>query len=384
LEEVKLDNYSNDFGPFPSIWINTSHQGALPKTAVAALNEAVQWKISPHHLADSSLFNSVPQRLKNVLGRLVNAPSEDIILGNSASYGLHLLANGIKWSSGDEILLVEGDFPCDILPWLNLKEKGVKIRAVKPKGIGLQPEEIQENIGKDTKLLCTSWVYSYTGHIINLPAISELCKQNGIKLVLNCSQAIGTQPFDVTLRLVDAVTCVGFKWLCGPYGTGFSWIDPEMREKLDYNQAYWLAMQSADDLKTSKVWPDVKEDLGARKYDVFGTANFFNFVPWTASVEYLLEKGIERIKSYDDELIKRLREGLDSDKYEILTPKSNSDNSTILVISHLNRSRNEKIFELLKKNNIYISLRRNHLRFAPHLYNTEIEINKALSVLNSV
>jgi selenocysteine lyase/cysteine desulfurase len=101
-------------------------------------------------------------------------------------------------------------------------------------------------------------------------------------------------------------------------------------------------------------------------------------------VEYLLEKGIERIKSYDDELIKRLREGLDSDKYEILTPKSNSDNSTILVISHLNRSRNEKIFELLKKNNIYISLRRNHLRFAPHLYNTEIEINKALSVLNSV
>jgi selenocysteine lyase/cysteine desulfurase len=351
---------------------------------VAALNEAVQWKISPHHLADSSLFNSVPQRLKNVLGRLVNAPSEDIILGNSASYGLHLLANGIKWSSGDEILLVEGDFPCDILPWLNLKEKGVKIRAVKPKGIGLQPEEIQENIGKDTKLLCTSWVYSYTGHIINLPAISELCKQNGIKLVLNCSQAIGTQPFDVTLRLVDAVTCVGFKWLCGPYGTGFSWIDPEMREKLDYNQAYWLAMQSADDLKTSKVWPDVKEDLGARKYDVFGTANFFNFVPWTASVEYLLEKGIERIKSYDDELIKRLREGLDSDKYEILTPKSNSDNSTILVISHLNRSRNEKIFELLKKNNIYISLRRNHLRFAPHLYNTEIEINKALSVLNSV
>ncbi len=204
-----MENFSNDFGPFSSIWINTSHQGALPKSAVAALNEAVQWKISPHHLASSSIFSSVPSRLKNVLGSLINAPPEDIILGNSASYGLHLLANGIKWSSGDEILLVEGDFPCDILPWLNLKKQGVKIRAVKPRGVGLQPEEILENIGKATKLLCTSWVYSYTGHIINLPAISEICRKKGIKLVLNCSQAIGTQPFDITWRWADAITCVG-------------------------------------------------------------------------------------------------------------------------------------------------------------------------------
>jgi cysteine desulfurase/selenocysteine lyase len=379
-----LSNYSNDFGPFSSIWINTSHQGALPKTAVAALNEAVQWKISPHHLANSCLFNCVPRRLKDVLSRLINAPSEDIFLGNSASYGLHLLANGMKWSSGDEILLVEGDFPCDILPWLNLKKQGVKIRAVKPKSIGLQPEEIKENIGNDTKLLCTSWVYSYTGHMINLPAISEICRQKGIKLVLNCSQAIGTQPFDITWRLADAITCVGFKWLCGPYGTGFCWIDPEIREDLDYNQAPWLAMQTTDDLNKSKAWPDVKENLGAQKYDVFGTANFFNFVPWTASVEYLLEKGIERIKSHNDDLINRLREGLHLDKFETLTPMSDSGNSTILVISHKDKSRNEEIFELLKKKNIYISLRRKQLRFAPHLYNTRGEINEALSVLNSV
>jgi selenocysteine lyase/cysteine desulfurase len=379
-----MENFSNDFGPFSCIWVNTSHQGALPKSAVAALNEAIQWKISPHHLASSSKFNRVPSRLKEVLGSLINAPSEDIILGNSASYGLHLLANGINWSSEDEILLVEGDFPCDILPWLNLKKQGVKIRAIKPEGIGLQPEEIQENIGGATKLLCTSWVYSYTGHIINLPAISEICRKKGIKLVLNCSQAIGTQPFDITRRWADAITCVGFKWLCGPYGTGFCWIDPELREALDYNQAYWLAMQTADDLKGSKSWPDIKENLGARKYDVFGTANFFNFVPWTASVTYLLGKGIKKIKTHNDKLINHLREGLAADKYEILTPKGDLDNSTILVISHKDRSRNEEIFELLKKQNIYISLRRNNLRFAPHLYNTTSEIEEILSVLNSV
>jgi len=298
-----MNEFSQDFGPFSSIWLNSSHQGALPKVAVAALHEAIEWKVSPHHLANIELFSLVPARMKEVLGTLINAPSADIILGNSASYGLHLLANGIKWSPRDEILLVEGDFPCDILPWLYLKKHGVKIRVIKPKGIGLQPEEVKESIGTATKLLCTSWVFSYTGHIINLPEGSSICRKSGVKLVLNCSQAIGNRPFDITDGYADAITCVGFKWLCGPYGTGFCWIDPEQREELDYNQAYWLAMMTADDLKAAKGVPDVREGLGARKYDVFGTANFFNFVPWRASVEYLLEKGIERIKSHNHGLL---------------------------------------------------------------------------------
>lgn len=378
-----MDNFAEDFGPFSSIWLNTSHQGALPKTAVAALNETIQWKISPQHLSNSSIFSAVPTRLRETLGRLVNAPPEDIILGNSASYGLHLLANGIKWSPRDEILLVEGDFPCNILPWLNLRKFGVKIRAIKSRNVGLRPEEVQENIGNKTKLLCTSWVYSYTGHIIDLLSISSICRINGIKLVLNCSQAIGTRPFDVSWRFADAITCVGFKWLCGPYGTGFCWIEPEFREDLDYNQAYWLAMQTADDLKVSESLPELKTNLGARKYDIFGTANFFNFVPWTASVTYLLDKGIDKIKSHNDELINHLRHGICLDKYEVLTPFNDSDNSAILVISHKDKLKNEAIFEMLKKQNIFVSLRRQHLRFAPHLYNTVNEINEALCVLNN-
>jgi selenocysteine lyase/cysteine desulfurase len=99
-------------------------------------------------------------------------------------------------------------------------------------------------------------------------------------------------------------------------------------------------------------------------------------------VTYLLDKGIESIKSHNDELINQMRQGICLDKYEIMTPMSDSDNSTILVISHQDKTKNEAIFELLKKNNIFVSLRSEHLRFAPHLYNTADEIEKALCVLN--
>jgi len=101
-------------------------------------------------------------------------------------------------------------------------------------------------------------------------------------------------------------------------------------------------------------------------------------------VNYLLDKGIERIKSHNDELINQMRQGICLDKYEILTPRSDTDNSTILVISHKEESENEAIFELLKKNDIFVSLRQQHLRFAPHLYNTADEIEKALCILNDV
>lgn len=378
-----MDDFSEYFGPFDCTWLNTSHQGALPKAAVAKLQEAIEWKISPQPLAVSDLFSHVPASLRKVLGKLINAPSEDIILGNSASYGLHLLANGIRWSAGDEILLVEGDFPCNILPWLNKKKQGVRIRFIKPKEDGIMPGDVLDNLSDSTRLLCLSWVFSFTGHKIDLPAINKICREHGVKLILNCSQAMGNQPFDLACSNVDAITCVGHKWLCGPYGTGFCWIDPELREELDYDQAYWLAMQTADDLKNPRAVPEIKEGLGARKYDVFGTANFFNFVPLTASVEFINEIGVKRIKVHNDELIKHLRENLDRDKYDIVTPLNRADPSSILVVSHRDKSKNQDIFERLIKKNIIISLRHGNLRVAPHLYNTESDIDRTLSVLNS-
>lgn len=116
------------FGPFGNrVWMNCAHQGPLPRLSAAEAREAIGWKALPHERT-AERFLEVPDRLKRVIGRLVGAPPDQIVLGNSASYGLHLLANGIPWRAGDEILLVHGDFPSDILPWFALHERGVEIR----------------------------------------------------------------------------------------------------------------------------------------------------------------------------------------------------------------------------------------------------------------
>jgi cysteine desulfurase / selenocysteine lyase len=379
-----MKDYSKEFGPFDNaIWLNCAHQGPLPKVAVAQAEEAIAWKIAPYKMT-TERFSQVPLNLKRVLGKLIDAVPEDIILGNSASYGLHLLANGIRWKTGDEILLVEGDFPSDLLPWMGLRNKGVNIRFVKPRQYVIQPDELLRSATSSTRLLCTTLVHSFSGFAVDVRALGEICRAKGILLVLNVSQALGARSFKVSEASADAIVGVGFKWLCGPYGTGYCWIDPSLRESLQCNQSYWLAMQTADDLAKEQGIPVLRDDLGARRFDVFGTANFFNFKPLAASIEYLLEQGIENIAEHDQRLITRLIQSIDRRKYDLLSPLDGALRSTLVFISHKDPARNGEIYEKLRKENVFVAYRTGKLRFSPHLYNTEADIDQALSVLNAV
>ena len=374
-----------DFGPFEDhVWLNCAHQGALPKVAAAELIEALGWKVAPHHLTTSEKFQATPQRLRSALGRLVNVPAEEIILGNSTSYGLHLLANGIPWKKGEEVLLVRGDFPSCIMPWLALQKQGVNVRFIEPRNHVLQAEELAQNVSPRSKLLCTTWVHSFSGHAIDANEIGKVCRANNVNFVLNCTQALGARPLDLSSTAIDAVVCGGHKWLCGPYATGFCWMRRELLDSLEYNQAYWLATQTADDLGQKQSDDSLLHDLGARAYDVFGTANFFNFKTWSASIEYLLSLRIDEIADYDSALVSRFINGIDLEKYELISPKDGFARSTLIFISHRRPELNREIYETLKQAKVDIAYRRGNLRLSPHLYNTADDIDRAVSILNSV
>ncbi len=381
--QLVTSDFASDFGPFDNkIWLNTAHQGALPHVAVEQAHEAIAWKIAPYNLT-TDRFSAVPPRLKQALGQLIDAPADDIILGNSASYGLHLLANGIRWQAGDEVLLMKGDFPSAILPWLGLHKRGVKVRFIEPRNTVLEVDDLLQALTPATKLVCTTWVHSFSGFAVDAQALGEVCRARGIWFVLNTSQALGARPLSVATMPVDAISNVGFKWLCGPYGTGFCWMRPELRESLEYNQSYWLAMQTADDLAREQGEVVLREGLGARAYDVFGTANFFNFKPWTAALEYLLAQGIERIQAHDQRLVARLIAGLDGSKYALLSPREGAARSTLIFISHRQKEKNADLYRTLVAQGIYPAFRSGKLRFAPHLYNTDADIDTALNALHA-
>src|SRR5262249_25783003 len=156
----------------------------------------------------------------------------------------------------------------------------------------------------------------------------------------------------------------------GPYATGFCWIAPLLRERLRRVKAYWLTLQTAEDLGNEIVDPKLPDNPDLRSFDIFAPANFFNFKPWAAAVEFILGKGIERIRDHDDALVDSFIEGLDSNRFRVLSPSQKGPRrSTLVFFTHCDSARNPAIHSALAQAGIDVALRGGLLRLSPHLHN---------------
>lgn len=369
----------SEFGPFDErVWLNTAHQGPIPRRAVEAAARAAALKAAPHRIADDD-FRAVPERLRGLLGRLVGSPAEQIVLGNSTSYGLHLVANGLPWKHGDEVLVIEGDYPATVLPWQRLTGQGVQVRKLRSADGLLTAGELAAAVGPRTRLVAVTWVDSFTGRTLDLDALGTVCRRAGVLLVVNASQALGARPIDVQRTPVDAVVSCGYKWLCGPYATGFAWLHPALLNQVRPQQAYWLAMQAGRGLDQMRQ-TTIRGGLGVEAFDVFCPAGFATTLPWIASLELLLDLGIESIARWDQQLVGRLLDGLGSDQYQLISPPCGATRSTLVVLRSNDGSSRHR-HEQLDGAGIDIAYREGNLRLSPHLFNTTADIDRALDAL---
>ena len=350
----------------------------MPSAAVDACVVAAQLKAAPYRIADE-MFTEVPERLRRLLADLVGGRPDEVVLGNSTSHGLHLIANGLRWQRGDEVLLVRGDYPATVLPWLRLAAEGVAIRWLEPRAGALSADELAQAITSRTRVLALTWVNSFTGYAA-LAALGEVCRATGILLVVNGSQGIGARPLNVATTPVDALVSCGYKWLCGPYGTGFTWLHPDLLARLRPQQAYWLAMQAGCGLDQMRN-ATLRDDLGVRGFDVFCPASFLNVLPWTAALELMLDTGIDAIAQHDQRLVQQLVTGVDTDRYRLVSVLAGPHRSTLVVLDRTDGTAAHRHGRLTDAG-IDIAYREGNLRICPHLFNTADDISRALESLH--
>lgn len=368
------------FGPLERVWLNTAHQGPLPREAADAACLAIEEKRNPRRIPEEAFFE-IPRALRQTLGRLIGADPREIVLGNSTSYGLNLLAHGLPLRAGDEVLLVEGDFPASIYPWLPLQRQGVRLRTVAAPSGALEPENLRAALTDRTRVVCTSWVFSFTGRTADVPALVEVCRRFGdITFVLNGSQAVGARPTDVRQLGVDALVSCGFKWLCGPYATGFAWLRAELLERLEYQQGYWLAQ--VDEIASPPDRYELRENLGAAAYDVFCTANLSTYPAWERAVSLLLDHGLDQVEQHDQALIDQLIDGLPS-HWQLRSPTARNERSTLAFLEPDEPDTVEDALARLDAAGVDAGQRSGKIRLSPHIHNTSGDIDQALTALTS-
>ncbi len=335
-------------------------------------------KLDPRRISEEAFF-AVPTMLRSTLGRLIAADPAEIVLGNSTSYGLNLLAHGLPLQAGDEVLLVEGDFPASIYPWLPLQRRGVRLRMLPAASGSLQPDDLQAALTDRTRVVCTSWVFSFTGRTADVPALVEVCRQHGqITFVLNVSQAVGARPTDVHELGIDPLVSCGFRWLCGPSATGFAWLRPELMQRLEYEQGYWLAQ--VDEIANPPDHYELRQDLGAAAYGVFCTANLSTFPAWQAAISLLLDHDTEEVERHSQLLIDQLIDGLPHG-WKLHSPAARAERSTLVFLEPGRPDTVRQALARLDAASIDGGQRAGKIRLSPHVHNTPQDIDRTLATL---
>src|SRR5215469_8543129 len=322
------------------------------------------------------------QRTRESAARLINASSDEIALLGPTSLGLSLVANGIAWAPGDEVVCYLDDYPANVYPWINLRDKGVQIRFVEPAQVGeLTVEALQRVLTPKTKLVALASCSFLSGFRIDIQAIGKLLRERGILFCLDAIQTLGA--FPTTVEYVDFLSADAHKWLLGPLAIGIVYVRKECFElcrptllgSWNVKAPEFVAQQEIEFHPT------------AQRYEP-GAMNLIGIAGMKAAIDLLLEIGVGHIAERILAIRARLIEGVRRFGFDVLGPTGGPNASGILTVSRPGTDM-PALFDRLTSEQIVCSSRqdrqgRRFIRFSPHFYNTQAEVDRVLEVLAKV
>ncbi|HYA98221.1 MAG TPA: aminotransferase class V-fold PLP-dependent enzyme [Methylomirabilota bacterium] len=361
-------------------YLNMSTQGPMPKVALRAVQAALEWKKFPQHLSDAAYFE-IPNRVRASLARLIGGSPSEIAITTGASDGMAAVALGLWWKPGDEILTGKGEFPAQFATWRPLEQReGVQLRAVGPRDRFLTADDFIGALTPKTRLVSLSLVRFDDGSRIDAARLAAACHAQGAYLLLDVSQCCGALPMDVAQLGADFVTSAGYKWLLGPYGTGFFWARSEHIPQMRPAPFYWMATEGADNF-AALDFEQAAPGNGARRWDAAETPSFLNLAALDAALELVLRIGPETVYAHNDKLISQLFERLPRDRCVTASPLDPARRGPYGCFAARSPEKTHALFERLKKENVIVGLRQGNLRVSPHLYNTERDIDRVVAVI---
>ena len=316
--------------------------------------------------------------LTNAAARLLNAGPDDIAIASSETVLMASLAWAVMPPKGSNIVATDNTHPSTIYPWMRVAETtGAELRWIRAdQSVSVDLDELESKIDDDTSVVCLSHAEYGTGQTYDLKRFADKAHRHGAICVVDATQSAGQVPIDVMASGIDAAATSCYKWLCGPFGTGFMYLSPDL-QKLNPGITGWRTHKNMWDFKADRLeMPD-----NAKRYE-FGTMAYGTALGATEAIEYLLEISIDRIFEHNREISSRLIEGFRELGAEILGPEDPALRSAT-VAARFPGMVSSDFARALKENNVIASLRRDFIRFSPHLYNNGDDIDKCLSVIKS-
>ena len=313
-------------------------------------------------------------QLKQKLATLINARSVDeIALLKNTSEGLSLVAQGLEFEAGDNILVPAEEFPSNRVVWQALESQGVEVRLVAITHSDAPEQLLLDAMDARTRLLSCSSVQYARGLCLDLKRLGQACVQNATLFCIDAIQSLGALAFDAQACHADFVMADGHKWLCAPEGCALFYCRQEKQDLLKLRQYGWHMLQNPFDFASQEM----RIANTAQRFES-GSPNMLGIAALNASVSMLLETGMEKIETGVLQKTTYLIEKLQSlDNVEILSPVQSGRYAGIVTF-RIQNADNAKLYQDLQEHNIICALRGGGIRFSPHFYTDDALLDRAV------
>lgn len=366
--------------------------------SICYLNHAAvsPWPLcTSHALTDFAKENSVfgasnylkwletEQQLRERLAKLINTDDTDeITLAKSTSEALSMIAYGINWQVGDEVIISSHEFPSNRIVWESLAQFGVKtIIADFPtsSAIAAPISCIQNCITEKTRLISISSVQYASGLRIDLESLSQLCQQQQLLLCVDAIQSLGAIPFDQNKIQADFIVADGHKWMMAAEGLALLYIKKIHQNQLKLTQFGWHMIKDKGNYGASE-WEPANDGT---RFEC-GSPNMLGIHTLNASLGLIHEIGVETIASELDMRMSYLTAQLSEIKgLTILSPVEKALRGGIITFKIAHTDANELYMALMKKG-VICACRGGGVRFSPHFYTAKTVMDSALNILKSL
>ena len=313
--------------------------------------------------------------VKAKIARLIGANRSEIAFVKNTTEGVLLVANGLEWRAGDNVLVPDIEYPSNVYCWMNLRPRGIEIRWIPNREGRILVEDIAARIDQRTRLVTLSAVQFSNGFRQDLLRTADLCQSRRVLLNLDAIQHVGALHLDVADCPIDFLSAGAHKWLLGPIGTGFFYCRQTALEQLrPHNIGYHSVAKDADHLDYALSF---RPDAGRFEEAL---VNFPGVWGLEAAVDLIAEVGTPRIERHLLELTASLVEGLLARGYIVLSSRREGERSGVVSFRHRTRS-SEEIHQRLQAARIDIALCLGALRASPGIYNDEADVQALLEAL---
>jgi cysteine desulfurase / selenocysteine lyase len=365
-------------------YLNLAGESPMPKVSLRAVQAALGDKKHPHHRPDS-VFYEIPNRIRMNLAQLIGAKPEEIAVTTGAATGVAAMAYALEWKPGDEVITAAREFPLQYTTWKPMEvREGIKLKIVPPRERFITAEDLIAAMTPRTRVVSVSMVRFDDGSMLDARRVADACHMQGALFVLDVSQCCGALPMNVNDLGADVVVSAGYKWLLGPFGTGFFWVKHELLSRLRPAPFNWMAVPGSENF--SKLnFADPKPANSAKRWDAAEWASHFNFnlVGMDASVEFVLKVGPQMVFEHNRRLIEMMYERLPKDRCVAASPLDATKRGPYGCFAARSTEKTAELHDKLRKENVIVSLREGNIRVSPHLYNTERDIDKLISVITA-